>query len=498
MISNRSNHPLSPKFQHRVRNQRANSIDGPQLVWQNSGIWIVLAVVGQSFFFPFFLGRPGFLVSALLTAGLATVLANPVLKLHLTGRRLFGLVLLTITFMNVDAITSAPEFANLGRLSWPLSVAFALYVVSLRKEILDQFGRQPLLLLFTLFTLLMIIWSIFAGQFSLVLQRQLFFLFVVLITAEFLLYDRRTALALFYALVLAGLSATVMLILEYNFPDFLGLSTTIQLGGVRSAALYINANMAAFAISFSAIILGLLTNLGFSRRWALFIFLSIAVGMLSTFSRKGAPWLIFAIIGMATALLTQRQLTKWRSLVAIGLATLATALLGHFLLNSTWLNQLDSQRGELNRLREIGSMMSGDTETYMGVFESSGRARLSAASWSAIQGDIWFGYGPMAPGISRNSAEFQPHNLIFLIWVEYGLFNLLFFLAILLIAFIKILQAEFYMRIYGLLFMAHLFVMMIGGHTLLDNRAGAIPLALILVFTQISLLNEGFSVKSGG
>jgi O-antigen ligase len=484
------------KKQRKWQNAAVVSVDQAQPIWQPNGVWVILAVTAQSLFFPFFLGRPGFLVSALVTAVSAVVLANRVLQLNLPGRRLFGLMLLTVTFMNVDAITSAPELASLGRLSWFLSISFALYLLSLRKEILDQVGRQPLLLLFALFTLMMIIWSIFAGQFSTVLQRQSFFLFVVLIAAEFLLKDKRTGLALLYALVLAALSATMMLVLEYNLPDYLGLSSTIERGGSRSAALYINANMAAYAISFAAIILGLLTKLGFPRHWGLLIFLVIAMGMLLTFSRKGAPWLIFSIVGLSTALLAQHQQTKWRLSLSVSLATLTTIMFGYFLLNSQLLNQLDSRRGELNRLREIGSLMSGNTESYIDVFESSGRAVLSAASWAAIQRDPWLGYGPIAPEISRNAAEFQPHNVVLLIWVEYGLFNLLLFVGILLIALARILQAEFYMRIYGLLFMAHLVVMMVGAHTLLNNRVGAIPLALALVFTQIPLLVQKHSVET--
>jgi hypothetical protein len=457
--------------------------------WKEKGIWLLIIVVFQSIAFPFLLGRSGFLIAALATGFLAVFLVQFILQFQLPFRRLFGLFLLTMTFMNVDAIASAPEFASVNRLSWFLSAGFAFYLFSIRHEIINRLTRNPTLILFTVFTLMMIVWSLFAGRFPTIFQRQLFYLFVVLMTAEFVLHDRRMTFSLLYALVLASVSATAMLIMEYNFAEYIGLSTTIERGGMRTAALYINPNRAAFAISFSAIALGLLTKMGFPRRWAIVLFLFIAVGMISTFSRKGAPWLIFAVISLATAFFTQHQQTAFRSLMGIGLATVITFIMGYGLVNSSWVSQLDIRRGEMNRLQQMGSMMTGDTETYIAVFDSSGRARLSAASWAAIQRDPILGYGAMSPDISRDSPEFQPHNLPLYIWVEYGIFNLLLFTIILLIAFFKMLQADFYTRIYGLLFMGHLMVMALGAHTLLDNRVAAIPLGLVLIFSQLQLVD---------
>jgi len=480
--------PAQTKY--RCRSQPIWSGNDQIPAWNSHVPWILLAAVAISLSLPLLIGRLGFPVAALLTALLAAILANHTLGLRLSNVRLLGLILLVFTSMNVDALSSTAEFSELARLSWFVAAGYIPYLLLMSERILRTLSKQTPLLLFSLFTILMVIWSAFFGQFGGVLQRQLFYLLVVLIAAEFLLSDKRTALALLYGLVLAGLSAAVMLMVEYTFPDTLGLGTSIERGTMRAASLFLNPNAAASAISFSALVLGILTKLGFDRRWAILVFLTMSGALLLTFSRKGALWFILAIIGLYASFAVRRKYSLKRLFKGIAIAVFTMFLIGYIFANTLLVQQLLTRAALQTRVQQIGAMMMGDLDALNEGFEASGRSELFEISLRKIAMSPIFGYAVVDPDPAGSALEQKPHNLFLLIWEQYGIFALLLFCGMLLVALLRLMNMSSAFKVWGFLLMAHLFIHMMAAHTLLYNRYYAIPLALILVYSQIPLFKQ--------
>lgn len=476
--------------EYRRRGQPIRSVSEGIAVWNRRVPWVLLAAVAIPLSLPLIIGRLGFPIAVVLIALLAAILSNSVLGLRLTNVRLFGLVLLVLTAMNIHGLSSTEEFSELGRLSWFLAAGYIPYTLLMSEKILRTLSRQIPLLLFSLFTILMILWSLFSGQFAGVLQRQLFYLLVVLVAAEFLLHDKRTALALLYGLALAGLSAAVMLMVEYAFPDSLGLARSIERGGLRAASLFLNPNAAAFAISFSALVVAILTKLGFDRRWAILVFLPMSGALLLTFSRKGALWFILALIGLYMSYVVRRRYSLNRLFVGAAMALLTIMVIGYIFANTTLVQQQLDRSNLQIRVQQIGAMMIGDLDSLNEGLEASGRLSLFEISLRKIAISPILGYAVVDPDPVRSASELKPHNLFLLIWEQYGIFALLLFCGMLLVALLRLVNIRSAFKVWGFLLMAHLLVHMMAAHTLLHNRYYAIPMALLLVYSQIPLFKQ--------
>jgi O-antigen ligase len=457
--------------------------------------WLFFVVVLQSILFPLMFGKLGIVLASLVLSTLVPLYYAFALPVTLDKKSVFGLVVLLLMFMNVDAIMPTLTTSERSAFVWVVLAMLLIYTAFNVDSIFRAVSERPLLFLFILFIIMQMAWSILLGATVVgqTAQRLFFFLAVFLVVADFLTQNSQEAsISLLYAILLAGINSAIIMGMESLNPKLYSYSFDI-LGLERSAAAYINPGAGAFVISISGFVAAWLL---YARRISLimaFASLSIIVtGLVVTFSAQGGLSLFLIVLATGIALVPRNRLNVFVLFTVIVLVSVAVINMGGNVFESVFINRLDLSRDNQIRASTLTNIYSGDAAALSQAFERSQRSFLVEQSWEAIKRNPWLGYGTglHTSDAMRNLPQFAPHNVFLLVWLEGGILALLtwaFMLIWVIFRNIRLGDAEKWFR---LLIIANLFVFMMSRHILFFYRYLAIILALVFVIDQLVLSRE--------
>ena len=456
---------------------------------------IFATAIGQTVFFQLVFGKIGYLFSSIGVGALVIVLINQALRLITNKKYLLGLFLFTLFFINVDVLGTLTGLFLGKRLSWILLAPFVLYILLSIKSISKTISNNKVVLGIILFGILQIGWAILPGSeiFLSIIQRWLFYLATFLATVNFVLLSRNHLHSFMYMIVLAGLSASVMLILEYLYPSNLGISYTVRETTQRAGGLYGHSGPAAFVVSFSALILCWLV---FTRQFPRLLYWPVIAimlwAMLVTFSTQGIISIALIAIGLGLSITSDRILTSstfatW----SIALTILMLFTLNNIVFSSGMLDQIRLSRDNVRRIENLKQVFSGNISALSDEMVRSNRVNLLENSWRAVQRQPWIGYGT---GVSLRDEDkyeylynpFLPHNVLMMIWLENGIFVMVFVVLIFMIVIYNNIIRQDSERWFRFLIIANLIAFMFARHILFYYRYTAIVLGIILVLDKIS------------
>lgn len=491
-----------------LANDRLTDDNGP-LEWSlRATVSIILSLV-IFFLFPLLFGLVGFALTSFVAGVFAVLFITRVLKIPLQSRQIFLLYFLLLSFLNFDAINVIPELSFLPRLSWFIVLPLAAYSVYYWGFSFDALKRNRLVLLLLYFMLFQLAWSIKIHDGTIiidVIERSIVYMLFLVVSIGFIWESAETQVATFYGLIFCGMAAAVILILEFANPAVFGMSTSFRLGGVaRSAAFYLNANAAAFAVSFALLALSWMTARGlFPKYLALFLFIVIATGVLATFSRKGIFFIVLGLIGFIDAFFptTYRIGPLFIKSFSILMVCIIIFFSSSIFLTPRYVSRLDIGGDSQERLIQMGQMLRFEQDSYSTALEE-GRGSIFRLSLDRIWEKPLAGHGTGITNIANDAIilGYQPHNQFLLVWLENGVFIFLLFSVICIGLIISILKSERTQLMHRLMLYLHLLVMMLGSHTVFHFRYMGLIVALVVAapFLYIVTPSEyGERLKSEG
>ena len=306
----------TPHVHYQITDMKNNDTV-PEYYWNIKATCVVVSIILLSFFTPLAVGRLGLSLSVLCAPIGIIYIIGSVLRLNLSWTHKIGLYLLAIIFLNIDFISlvkhtkgdiTQMEVESTRGLSWILAALFILYCSFNLRAILHCIQTNRFVRLILFFFALMLVSFLLNNPFSVFFNfftEYVFYLMIILVTAEIIISSPHAGLALLYTITLCGIVPAISSILEYLYPFSLGMSHTLRntLGErIRTSSLYSNPNAMAYAISFSAIVMTWLSSMKRISLKLCFVLLGIfAVSIFFTFSRRGALTLALAFLGFAVA-----------------------------------------------------------------------------------------------------------------------------------------------------------------------------------------------------
>ncbi|MCB0321917.1 MAG: O-antigen ligase family protein [Bdellovibrionales bacterium] len=197
---------------------------------------------------------------------------------------------------------------------------------------------------------------------------------------------------------------------------------TMSKSATRAAGFAINANLAALLLTQLAAVS--LEYKYSKRKRDIPIIILVGLGVFSTLSRGGMLLYLALLVIYGSKVLRESRASMKRVVAALGSAMLIASVL--FLLISYLLQS--SEMFSARRAQERLAMLSGERELY-----ASDDARLGAAreSLRLINEAPIFGHGTAF----NHTMAVSPHNLYLQQWVNNGLFGLIWFVLLLVVAF---------------------------------------------------------------